>query len=150
MCKSGLNNNLIKKSYSVITNKYSTAEGKKFVLHIISSFIPIEEKASTIVMSDTDEIEDIKCCISKCDIIPSDMQIDTSPRKVIVNHKLTLIPRQICFGYKSEFSNKVISEEAIEALKRFIDHRASVGDDVITKIKNYIDKNDPRRIPTGL
>lgn len=135
-----LNNNLVKKSYSILSNKYATESGKKFVLHLISAFIPVEEKAEIITLRNRPE-DELKCCICKCNIVPADVQFDTNPRKVIVDYKLKLIPRSNYYGYRSELSTKIISEEGLEALKRFVDSRIEAGDDVISKIQKYLDKN---------
>jgi hypothetical protein len=41
---------LVKRAFELISDKYSTESGKKFILHLISSFIPIRSKSSKLTL----------------------------------------------------------------------------------------------------
>lgn len=117
---------LVKKAYGLISDKYSTESGKKFILHLISSFIPLENKSIDLTLEISRSYKSLECCITKCKIAPID---------------LTVIEEgDHYWGYVSDSSDKILSHEALEALNRFIDKRVQMGDDVMTRIHNYMMK----------
>lgn len=117
---------LVKKAYGLISDKYSTESGKKFILHLISSFIPLENKSIDLTLEISKSYKNLECCITKCKIAPVDITVMNEG-----DHY---------WGYVSDSSDKILSHEALEALERFIDKRVQMGDDVMTRIHNYMMK----------
>ena len=117
---------LVKKAYGLISDKYSTESGKKFMLHLISSFIPSEDKSIDLTLEISKSYKNLECCITKCKIAPIDITV--------------MDEGDHYWGYVSDSSDKILSHEALEALKRFIDKRVQMGDDVMTRIHNYMMK----------
>lgn len=126
MDKKVLDEVLVNRAYSLIQEKYSNEGGKKFILHLISAFF-LNNKIKKLDLGSSDDDGDL-CCITKCKVLPIDQFVPDSEGSAY-------------YGYVSSTSNKVISEEAFEALRRFIVYRLSIKDDVITKISNYMNKN---------
>ena len=137
MESNSLDQKVVRKCYNILTSKYVRESGRKFIFHLISAFLPLEEKAKPISEEDAKE-KKMECCLSTCCLVPSTAPIDLNPRKVIVDHKLKLYPRLQHYGYKSDTSTKFISEEGIEALIQFIEYRVSIGDIAIIKMNNHI------------
>lgn len=124
---------LVKKAYSLISDKYSTEGGKKFILHLISSFIPISNKSTKVTLESSKLFKNLECCITRCKIVPVDVCVPQNEGSVY-------------YGYISEHSDKIVSGEALEALSRFIDKRMELNDDIITKIYRYMTrKGDSRK-----
>lgn len=121
---------LVKRAFELISDKYSTESGKKFILHLISSFIPIRSKSSKLTLDASKNYKRLECCITKCNIIPADVAVPSNEG-------------QCYYGYISTSSDKIVSSEALEALSRFIDKRLQMGDDVITKIYRYMSRKSP-------
>lgn len=136
MTDNNLDSLLVKRCYNILASKYVTEKGKKFIFHLISAFLPKDAKSKCL----TDEDTKMKalCCLGGCELVSSTTQIDLSPRKVIVDHKLKLYPRIYHYGYKSDTSDKYISEEGLEALIQFVEYKVGVGDKFISRMYNHI------------
>ena len=121
-----------KKVMSLISEKYSDPNGKKFILHLISAFIV--GKANRVCSSDLSRLGKNECCITRKLIVPNDVNIPSDEG-------------DSSYGYYSNTSDRIISDEALEALKRFVEERLSKGDDVITKVSKYIGGSSVKKGP---
>jgi hypothetical protein len=120
---------LVRKAYGLISKKYSTENGKKFILHLISSFV-LNDKEE-ISFSNGSDLVDIECCITRVKITPKNSPVPSESRY---------------YGFKSSKSDKFLCNEAMEALDRFIMNRSINGDNVISRIEKYINKKDDKKV----
>lgn len=126
---------LAARAYDLIAEKYATEGGKKFIFHLISSFIvPSNYKVRKMTLEDSKNYKSTECCITKARLAPIDVMI---PQEEGVHY----------YGWVTEGSNKIVSIEGMLALQEFIKKRLEIGDDAIGKIYKYINRNQQKTDP---
>lgn len=119
---------LAARAYDLIAEKYATEGGKKFIFHLISSFVvPSNYKVRQMTLEDSKNYRSTECCITKVKIAPIDVMI---PQDEGLHY----------YGWITDGSNKIVSVEGLLALQEFIKKRLEIGDDAIAKIQKYVDR----------
>lgn len=129
----------VKKITKLISEKYATENGKKFVLHLVSAFIADPSKVTRLTSANVGKYSRVQCCITKTQLVPSDVYVPQTEGTV-------------SYGWTSAKSDKLLSDVAIDALIAFIRIRIEAGDNVLVKIQNYLDKrmSKPNSESTGV
>lgn len=137
----GMDKNM-SKLIKLISDKYATENGKKFILHLVSAFVidkSLIKRLTSDVVNSFDESKgrmkygEIKCCITKVPIAPMDIYVPVTEGEV-------------SYGWISKKSDKMLSDFAFNCLQAFVDMRVESGDDMLTKIHNYINKKSEDKI----